>query len=96
MHNWDIVLTAPYLGKKFGDMITVSEGMYNTLINLGKGVSTTYFDEELSKEANLIYQIKKLDKENKSLMEVYEKHVERIFKLEDRVEELEMMLEEKY
>ena len=83
----DIVLLKPFNGGNFGDVISVNQGLYETMINLEMGISTLHFEEELSVKQNLILQCKELEKENKDFMEYNHEATCKIFNLERKVKE---------
>ena len=86
MHDWDIILLENWSGHKAFEQISVPEGVYKTLINLGKGVPTDRFDEEEnSRELNLLLQIKSLDEENRGLVKAYDEYFGRTIDLEQDV-----------
>lgn len=85
----DILLLEPCNGGKMGDIIKVYRGMYNTLINLKKGLPVDGYEDGLDDRQRLVITIKNLEEKIKEYMEENAKLWEKNLKLKADLNELE-------
>jgi hypothetical protein len=61
--DFEIILLEPYGGKNIGDIVTVNRGIYNTLLNLKKGLCLDCYEDDLDDRQRLVISIKHLNEE---------------------------------
>lgn len=84
--EYELVLLKPWSGSNIGDIVRVSAGMYDTLLNLKKAVRVEYYEDNISDRQKLVITIKNLEKEIKELEKENEKQR---YQIEDMREEIE-------
>jgi len=66
---YDIILLEPYNGGNIGDIVTVPRGIYNTMINMKKGLPLNCYEDDLTDTQRLVINAKRLEEENEELMD---------------------------
>ena len=89
----EIILLQPFNGFTIGDIITVNSGIYNTLINLKKGLPLNCYDDELTDKQKLVINAKNLEEDIQKYQEVVEELKDENFDLKEKNMELETKIE---
>ena len=90
--EYDIILLEPYNGSNIGDVIPVCRGIYNTLIDLKKGLPVNCLEDVTNKQ-KLVMNSKFLEKENTELAEQINELEDKIKILEEKIEKYEADLD---
>jgi len=86
--KYEIVLLEPWGGSNIGDIAVVGRGIYNTLINLKKGLPIGCYDSEATDKQKLVITIKNLEEDNKEVREYSSKLYDENEKLKKKLEKL--------
>jgi regulator of replication initiation timing len=87
--QFDIILLEPFNGSKIGDIISIPQGMYDSLIELGKGLALDCFEDNIDNTKRLVINAKNLVEENDDLWVENKKLHDKITELEDKVKSYE-------
>lgn len=86
--EYDIILLEPWSGYNIGDIIAVNQGMYNTLIDLKKGLPLDCYEDNITDNQRLVINAKHLKEENDGLYETNRELYDKMEDLDDEIADL--------
>lgn len=91
---YDLILLCDFGGKSYGDVMTTTQGLYNSLIDMGKAMPVNDPRREGGEDNNqmLINTARNFEKENEEFLTENIKLMGQIRKLEDKLEIKEKIL----
>jgi hypothetical protein len=87
--EYDVIMLEPFSGCNIGDILTVNRGLYNTLLDTGKGLPLNCWEDDVDDHMRLVINAKHLEKENDELWETNHELSQKNIDLSEQVTELE-------
>jgi hypothetical protein len=87
--EYDVIMLEPFSGCNIGDILTVNRGLYNTLLDTGKGLPLHCWEDDVDDHMRLVINAKHLEKENDELWESNHEVNQKNIELSEQVKELE-------
>ncbi len=88
VEEYEIIILQDYNGAHYGDIITVTRGLYNTLINKGMGMSVIDY-QDVKGNQRLVNTAKNCQDENDRLYKAQSELLNTIDELKERITALE-------